>query len=161
MSVVERRKRIFSNQEYTMQTIKNCIFGLILFPLISYGQTDSECLKQLGGAFYNVECYGGLSNDLEDENKLLIRKILATIPPKNRNRTLLSQYSFERKKLDKYCTLARDSMSEWKPGKATVNPRYFDYDTAYSKCLYESSVFQNRFLKTLLENITQENDESK
>jgi hypothetical protein len=136
-----------------MRVIEIAKWIFLFFPGIVSAAVDPKCLKHLGGAFADVECYNSLSNNLEVENKRLIRDIAVTIPIGNPNQTLLTKYQQEASEYKKYCELSRDSLTEWVSEKAGGNPRYFYYDVAYYQCIYENLVFQNRFLKELRNNV--------
>jgi len=123
---------------------------------MSHAATDPECLKHLGGAFSGVECFNGLSNDLRQENKILAKKVDATIPPGNKNRELLNAYKRDQIASRKYCELTRESLTDWKPEQHLTNPRYHDSDVVYYECVYDLLKLENQFLKNLLKNITQE-----
>ena len=122
---------------------------------VCYASTDPECLKHLGGAFGDVECFNGLSNDLGQENRSIANAVLASIPKENKNRTLMSEYLRNQVKSQAYCELARQSMTEWMREPAAVNPRYHDYDVAYYECVYKILDQENKFLKTLMKNANQ------
>ncbi|MQR00968.1 hypothetical protein [Glaciimonas soli] len=140
-----------------MQAIKFCAITLLIFFISnSYAATTNpECLNHLGGAFADVECYNGLSNDLIEENKILINKISSTIPAENPNKNLLKQYAHQQKESKKYCQLSRDSLNAWVTEKPASNPRYFYYDAAYYQCVYDNNKYSNGFLKEILKNTTQ------
>lgn len=125
----------------------------LFYPGMVSAAVDPRCLQHLGGAFADVECYNSLSNNLEAENKRLIRDLAATIPMGNSNHFLLTKYQKNAAEYRKYCELSRDSLTEWITEKSEGNPRYFYYDVAYYQCVYEDLVFRNRFLKQLGDNI--------
>lgn len=138
-----------------MQLTKAVVFCIFSLPAISTAATDADCLKHLGGAFYGVECYNGLSNDIAAENIILLSKINATIPNGNNDKILLRQYERHQTESKKYCQLSSDSMNDWKRQKHTINPRYYDYDVVYYECIYDILVSQNKFLKNILNNASQ------
>lgn len=123
---------------------------------LCYASTDPECLKHLGGAFGDVECFNGLSNDLNKENRKLAEKIATTIPNGNRNRVILKEYLQNQVRAQDFCELSRESMTDWVREVVTVNPRYHDYDVAYYECVYLHLEQENKFLKRLLKNANQE-----
>ena len=139
-----------------MQVIKAVICLIFCLPAVAYATTDAECLKHLGGAFAGVECYNGLSNDIAAENKMLLNKIYAIIPRGNKNIALLREYEYQFAKDKKYCQLSRDSLTGWLSEKHTINPRYYDYDVAYYECIYDLMKSQNKFIKNILSNASQE-----
>lgn len=138
-----------------MQATKAFANLVFLMPLICVAATDPECLKHLGGAFAGVECYNGLSNDMAEENKVLLSKISSTIPHGNKNKILLKKYEQYRVESKKYCVLSRDSYMGWVSEKKSVNPRYYDYDVVYHECIYDQLVEQNKFLKKIFWNTSQ------
>jgi hypothetical protein len=120
-----------------------------------HASTDPECLKHSGGAFGNVECFNGLSNDLKQENKKLAEDVDSTIQNGNRNKGLLKEYLRNQVKSRKFCELSRESMTNWTREAVTVNPRYHDYDVAYYECVYVLLAQENKLLKSLLKNVNQ------
>lgn len=132
--------------------------GLILcaLPVLSMATTDKECLNHLGGAFADVECYNGLSNDIIEENKALLKQIVTTIPKGNKSKQLLTQYDSEQHAANKYCELSRDSLTKWVyEKKQGPNPRYEYQDVAYYECVYGNLLHQNKFLKGILDNTSE------
>lgn len=136
-----------------MQLTKSAFSLLFIFPTISIAATDAECLKHLGGAYFGVECYSGLSNDVAAENSILISKINASIPQGNKDKVLLKQYERHQAVSKRYCQLTSDSMNDWKRPKRTANPQAYDYDVVYYECVYDILVSENKFLKGLLGNL--------
>ncbi|MBV6321492.1 hypothetical protein KVP70_11140 [Duganella sp. HSC-15S17] len=120
-----------------------------------YASTDPECLKHLGGAFGDVECFNGLSNDLKQENRKLAADVASTIPKGNGNRVLLKRYLQDQVNAKNFCELGRASMTNWTREAMTVNPRYHDYDVAYYECAYILLEQENKFLKSLFRNANQ------
>lgn len=139
-----------------MRAIKVAICIALSIPGFCQAATDPECLKHLGGAFGDVECFNGLSNDLKQENSILADKVASTIPKGNRNKDLLNKYRRNQVESRKFCQLGRESLTNWAPEKKTVNPRYHDYDVAYYECVYDLLEQENKFLKSLLKNANQE-----
>jgi hypothetical protein len=121
-----------------------------------FASTDPECLKHLGGAFGDVECFNGLSNDLRKENAKLANDVGSTIPNKNRNKALLKAYLRNQVQSRKYCELSRASMTSWNRERAMVNPRYHDYDVAYYECIHTLLMQENSFLKRLYKRANQQ-----
>jgi hypothetical protein len=121
-----------------------------------HASTDPECLKHLGGAFGDVECFNGLSNDLKKENHGLAQNVASTIPKGNQNKVRLKEYLREQAASRNFCELSRQSMTNWVPERATVNPRYHDYDVAFYECVYLLLDQENKFLKSLLKNARQQ-----
>ena len=122
---------------------------------LCHAATDPECLKHLGGAFGDVECFNGLSNDLKQENRKLAESVASTMPKGSRNKDLLKAYLQNQIKLRDFCELSRESMTDWVHEAPTVNPRYHDYDVAYYECVYGLLDQENKFLKSLLKNANQ------
>ncbi|MYN18183.1 hypothetical protein GTP81_15625 [Rugamonas sp. FT107W] len=120
-----------------------------------YASMDPECLKHLGGAFGDVECFNGLSNDLKQENRKLAEDVALTIPKGNRNKAILKEYLRNQARSQNSCELSRASMTNWVHEAVTLNPRYHDYDVAYYECVYIFLEQQNKFLKNLLKNVNQ------
>jgi hypothetical protein len=139
-----------------MRAIK--IAGCLAMSISSlcHASTDPECLKHLGGAFGDVECFNGLSNELKQENRKLAENVASTIPRGNRNKILLEQYLKNQSNAQKFCELSRASMTSWVHEAVTVNPRYHDYDVAYYECVYGLLEQENKFLKSLVKNANQE-----
>lgn len=135
-----------------MRNIDTAAFCVLLLPCICNAATDPECLKHLGGAFADVECFNGLSNDIRTDNERVAKEIIATIPVGNEHRALLLGYQKVQQESKKYCRLSRNSLTEWVDEKPQQNPRYFYYDVAYYQCVYENLLHQNRFLKQILDN---------
>lgn len=122
---------------------------------LCHASTDPECLKHLGGAFGDVECFNGLSNDLKQENRKLAETVASTIPDGNANKSLLKAYLRTQVKARGFCELSRASMTNWVREAATINPRYHDYDVAYYECAYLLLDQENKFLKSLIKNVEQ------
>lgn len=139
-----------------MRAIKIAACAVIGISSLCHASTDPECLKHLGGAFGDVECFNGLSNDLKQENSKLAENVASSIPKGNRNKNLLKQYLKNQIDSQNFCELSRESMSDWVREAATVNPRYHDYDVAYYECVYTLLEQENKFLKSLLKNVNQE-----
>lgn len=128
-----------------------------LMPLLFLSGTcgaavDPGCLKHMGDAFADVECYNSLSKILGAENLRLTGELALTIPHGNRNRTLLTDYMQAQRRDRKYCELSRSSLTEWVTEKPVQNRRYFYYDVAYDQCIFENLTHQDRFLKQLMDN---------
>lgn len=64
--------------------IKAALALTTLLPIVTFAATDKDCLNHLGGAFGDVECYNGLSNDLRARNQDLYVQVTATIPKDNK-----------------------------------------------------------------------------
>lgn len=139
-----------------MRTIKIAACVAMCISSLCHASTDPECLKHLGGAFGDVECFNGLSNDLKQENRKLAGNVASTIPKGNRNKILLEQYLKNQVNAQNFCELSRASMTSWVREAATVNPRYHDYDVAYYECVYGLLEQENKFLKSLMKNVNQE-----
>lgn len=139
-----------------MRATKIAACALLSMSSLCHASTDRECLKHLGGAFGDVECFNGLSNDLKKENVALAENLVSTIPKANRNKTLLKQYLQYQVNSQKFCELSRASMTGWVREAATMNPRYHDYDVAYYECVYSLLEQENKFLKSLIKNVNQE-----
>lgn len=139
-----------------MRATRIAAFALMTVSTLCHAATDPECLKHLGGAFGDVECFNGLSNDLKQENRKLADSVASTIPARNRNKALLNGYLRNQVASRNFCELSRQSMTSWVPEAATVNPRYHDYDVAYYECVYRLLEQENKFLKGLLKNVNQE-----
>ncbi len=139
-----------------MSVIKIAIGVLFFLPGISTAATDPACLKHLGGALAGVQCFVGLSDDLNASNKDLLAKILVTIPKGNKNRNALQSYALEQKKAKKYCELSRASSTQWRIEKRAAQPMYYQPDVIYFQCVYDNLERENRFLNDLLKNALQE-----
>lgn len=124
-------------------------------PLLCGAATDKECLNHLGGAFADVECYNGLSNALIDDNAVIVKQIVATIPKGNNHKDQLLEYLRQQREANKYCGLSRDSLTKWIHEKPETNPRYSYHDVAYYECVYDNLLHQNKFLKTILDNASE------
>lgn len=138
-----------------MRAIKIAACVAMSISSLSHASTDPECLKHLGGAFGDVECFNGLSNDLKQENRKLAKDVTSTIPNGNRNKAILEEYLRNQVKSRNFCELSRESMTNWLHEAVTVNPRYHDYDVAYYECVYSLLQQENKFLKSLLKNANQ------
>lgn len=139
-----------------MPHIKAIIILLALSSMQLFASTDQECLKHTGGAFADVECYNSLSKEMKEENSLLVKKILSTIPKNNKNVYLIKNYIGSTKKQIKYCKLASASLVDWTESpKKQGEPRYYYYDVAYYQCVYSVHAKSNEFLRVLLSNATQ------
>jgi hypothetical protein len=130
-----------------MRNIFLALWSIFLLPGMCLAAVDPECLKHLGGAFADVECFKGLSNALQVENKKVLRQVRATIPPGNRNDGLLNRYAQEQLNAKKYCELSRYSLTEWVAEQNEPGARYAYVDAAYYECIYENLAHQHRFLK--------------
>lgn len=139
-----------------MQAIKIAACIVMTMSSTCFASTDPECLKHLGGAFGDVECFNGLSNDLKKGNVILANDVASTIPNRNRNKTLLKAYLRNQAHSRNYCELSREAMTKWSREASTVNPRYHDYDVAYYECVYMLLVQENMFLKNLKKSINQD-----
>ena len=133
------------------------IFSVLIASGSCFASTDPDCVNHLGGAFYGVECFGGLSNDLKFDNIKLKKKIFSSIPNKNKNKIIFNEYILNQEKNQKYCELQRQSMNNWiqQPKTVNLNPRYYDYDVAYYECKYNLIKQENDFLKNIVSNINQ------
>jgi hypothetical protein len=138
-----------------MRAIKIVSFVAMFFSNLSYAATDPECLKHLGGAFGDVECFNSLSNDLKQENTKIAKNVASTIPNGNRNKGILKEYLRSQVKSQNFCELGRASMTNWVREPTTTNPRYRDYDVAYYECVYSLLEQENKFLKALFKNANQ------
>jgi hypothetical protein len=138
-----------------MRPIKLAACVAISISGLCQASTDPECLKHLGGAFGDVECFNGLSNDLKQKNRKLAENVASTIPKGNRNKVVLKEYLQTQLKSRNFCELSRESMTNWVPEALTINPRYHDYDVAYYECVYNLLEQENKFLKSLLKNANQ------
>lgn len=130
--------------------------SLLTLSCLCHASTDPACLRHLGGAFGDVECFNSLSNRLMQENRILAENIRARIPKRNKNKRKLDQYLQSQSGLKAFCDLSRESMTNWTPESVTISPRYHDYDVAYYECVYVLFEQENRFLKGLLKNATQD-----
>lgn len=139
-----------------MRTIKIAACVVMSISSLCHASTDPECLKHLGGAFGDVECFNGLSNDLKQENMKLAENLASSIPEGNKNKNLLKKYLQNQANSQNFCELSRASMTSWERETATVNPRYHDYDVAYYECVYGLLEQENKFLKRLIKNANQE-----
>lgn len=139
-----------------MRATKIAACAIMSISGLCHASTDPECLKHLGGAFGDVECFNGLSNDLKQENRKIAKNVASTIPSGNKNKSLLKQYLQSQVASQNFCELSRASLTSWKREAATVNPRYHDYDVAYYECVYRLLEQENKFLKSLLKNANQE-----
>lgn len=139
-----------------MRIIKIAACFAVTISSVCHASTDPECLKHLGGAFGDVECFNGLSNALKLENRKLAQNIASTIPKGNRNKILLAEYRKNQLDSRKFCELSRASMTNWASKARTINPRYHDYDVAYYECVYDLLERENRFLESLVKNVNQE-----
>lgn len=135
-----------------MSFVKIAICAVLCLPTVSNAATNPACLQHLGGALAGVECFAGLSDDLNASNQDLLEKILVTIPKGDRNRDLLRGYVIEQKKAKKYCELSRASATEWRTDKRPAQPRYYQPDVIYFQCVYDNLERENRFLNDLLKN---------
>lgn len=134
-------------------TPKLLLLAFLASPLISSADTNRECLNHLGGAFADVECYNGLSNDLIVENKTLMEKIMESIPTKNRNRALFRKYEISQTQSLKFCEINRAALIGWGQKNHSVKPRYYAYDVAYYQCIHRRLEEQNLFLNDVVKNI--------
>lgn len=139
-----------------MRTTKIAACVAVSVASLCHASTDPECLKHLGGAFGDVECFNGLSNDLKQENKKLAESVASTIPNGNSNKALLKEYLRNQVNAQSFCELSRQSMTSWVREARTVNPRYHDYDVAYYECVYGLLEQENKFLKRLSKGADQE-----
>ena len=75
-----------------MRPTSTLVFWAILASTSAAAETDPACIQHLGGAFYGVECYNGLANDLRKSNSELKTRLLKIIPRNNRNVRRLDRY---------------------------------------------------------------------
>ena len=130
------------------------LFPLILVAASSNAATDPACLQHPGGAFADVECYNGLSNELAAQNQVLTAQILATIPRKNPNRALLLQVERQQAGVRATCELSRAALQGWATADRSSQPagaRYLYFDVAYYRCVYLDLKSRHEFLEDLLE----------
>jgi RNA-splicing ligase RtcB len=139
-----------------MRAIKIAACVAMSISSLCHASTDPECLKHLGGAFGDVECFNGLSNELKKENRKLAERVISTIPKENKNKVLLKEYLRNQANAQKFCELSRQSMTNWVREARPVNPRYHDYDVAYYECVYNLVEQENKFLKSMFKNANQE-----
>lgn len=134
-----------------MRTIS--LILLIIFSQITLADTntDPDCINHLGGAFGGVECYNGLSKELELKNKSIAKKILQKVPKNNSNRGLLKKYTQSVRNIEVFCNIQKNAYANWKTEKPTKNPRYFDYDVVYFECVYNRRQEENKFLTKIEE----------
>lgn len=138
-----------------MQATKIAACVAMSISSLCHASTDPECLKHLGGAFADVECFNGLSNELKQKNRKLAESVAATIPQGNRNKKFLNDYLRNQVRSADFCELSRESMTNWEREADAVNPRYHDYDVAYYECVYVLLEQQKKFLNALLKNANQ------
>lgn len=134
------------------------LFPLILVAATSNAATDPACLQHPGGAFADVECYNGLSNELSAQNQILTAQILATMPKKNPNRALLLQIERQQAGVRATCELSRAALQGWVAPERSSPPsgaRYLYFDVAYYRCVYLDLKARHEFLKELLESASQ------
>lgn len=139
-----------------MRAIKTAACILMSISSACFASTDPECLRHLGGAFGNVECFNGLSNDLKKENLKLANEVASTIPSGNRSKNLLKSYLRHQIQSRNYCELSREAMTKWRHEAVTTNPQYHDYDVVYYECVYMLLVQESTFLKNLRRGVNQE-----
>jgi hypothetical protein len=133
-----------------MQPIRILVFWAILASTSAAAETDPACLKHLGGAFYGVECYNGLGNDLRKSNSELKTRLLKIIPRNNPNVARLNRYLRNLDEAMKTCEITSESMNSWRPAEHAANPRYVDTDVLFYECKYRLLKHQNEFLNSLL-----------
>lgn len=136
-----------------MRAIRHWVGVFLGMSNLCHAATDPDCLKHLGGAFGDVECFNGLTVELKKENQVLANKISASIPLGNRNRNLLNAYRRYQAKGRDFCELSRQSLTNWMRERETKHPRYHDYDVAYYECVYLLMKQENGFLKNLSKNV--------
>lgn len=149
------RRRSYFDRGPMMRATQIAACAIMSISGLCHASTDPECLKHLGGAFGDVECFNGLSNDLKHENRKLAETVASTIPKGNPNKSLLKQYLQREFASHNFCELSRASMTNWVREAVTANPRYHDYDVAYYECVYGLLEQENKFLKSLLKNVNQ------
>ena len=113
-----------------------------------HAKTNPECLKHLGGGLSDADCYGGLTNDLVSENKILYSKIRKTIPKGNEHLHLLDDYMAAQNKAQEFCKLTRDASASWDSA-----PWGTMYPGIYAACVYDMRKAQNRYLREILKSI--------
>lgn len=122
------------------------------FPPIVFAneKTDPDCLNHLGGAFSSIECYNGLSKELDSINKSIAKRLLEKTPTAN-DKKLLKKYMAFARKGEEFCTIQKSAHANWDFDKMETNPRYHDYDVVYFECVYNKKKEQNKFLTQTLD----------
>ena len=156
MKIVVAQKQSYSNRGFMKRATKIIACIAVSAASLCHASTDPECLKHLGGAFGDVECFNRLSNDLKQENKKLAESIASSIPNGNSNKALFKTYLRNQASAQSFCELSRQAMTNWVREAKTANPRYHDYDVAYYECVYVLLEQENKFLKSLSKSVNQE-----
>lgn len=131
----------------TRLTSKAIFVGLVFaaFCNAASAESDSSCLKHLGGGYGDTVCYGNLSADLAKDNTRIYTKVHAKIPVGNSHAKLLDAYMAAQEKALKFCELQRDAGAGWK--KSSDGSMY---PALYAECVYDVRKTQNAFLAGLL-----------
>jgi hypothetical protein len=108
--------------------------------------SDSVCLQHLGGGYGDVVCYSGLQKKLVADNKILYKKLRATIPKGNINAKLLDEYMAAQNASVKYCELPRNAGAEWETEHGGSM-----FPALQAECIYNLRKAQNEFLKDVLD----------
>lgn len=136
-----------------MQPIKVCLSIILFIPTValSSSSTSRECLNHLSGGMSDVACYHGLASDAAINNEKIYRDLSKTIPKKNKNSPLLSQYMKYINDGEKYCELGRQAANQWivNNGTPTMSEHHY-YDVIYYRCIYDLRQQQSVYLNMLI-----------
>jgi len=131
-----------------------CFFLLASAPVLALAKTNPECLKHLGGTSYDVDCYGGLTKDIQQDSERVYQKLRNSIPVASKFRQLLNEYMESQTTTEKFCLLDKEAGTDWEPSPSTDS--YNMWDAIYAGCIYNTRKIQNARLHSLL-NLHNEN----
>lgn len=123
-----------------------CLFFLAGTSAIS--KTNPECLQHLGGTSYDVDCYIGLTKDIQNDSERVYKQLRDSIPVGSNFHQLLDEYMASQTAAEKFCLLDKEAGTDWEPSSSTDS--YNMWDAIYAGCIYNTRKLQNIRLHSLL-----------
>jgi hypothetical protein len=123
-----------------------CLLLLVDTPAMP--ETNPECLRHLGGTSYDVDCYVGLTKDIQKDSGRVYKQLQNSMPVGNKFRQLLDEYMATQTAAEKFCLLDKEAGTDWKPSPSTDS--YNMWDAIYAGCIYNTRKLQNVRLHGLL-----------
>jgi len=146
---VTRRQKSSQVESTMRRTSAAALFFLLSLASVSaISKTEPDCLNHLGGTSYDVDCYGGLTKDIEGDSERVYRQLRKTIPVSSKFRQLLDEYMATQNAAEKFCLLDKEAGTDWEPSPSTDS--YNMWDGIYAGCIYNMRKAQNARLRSLL-----------
>ncbi|MCG5075147.1 hypothetical protein [Paraburkholderia tagetis] len=121
---------------------------LSIFNIPAISKANPECLKHLGGTSYDVDCYDGLTKEVEQDSERVYEKLRNSMPVGSKFRQLLDEYMTTQTAAEKFCLLDKEAGTNWEPSPSTDS--YNMWDGIYAGCIYKTRKTQNTRLHNLL-----------